>query len=96
MLKPTLLQQIEFIAGARKLVSDGNIVDLQEQNADMLKAIEENLITLRNMERAAEKKQTRIEFDSSEEPETEREEMLGDYNAKEEAERMYHIQHHLK
>lgn len=96
MLNPTLLQQIEFIAGARKLVSDGNIVDLQEQNADMLKAIEENLITLRNMERAAEKKQTRIEFDNSEEPETEREEIRGDYNAKEEAERMYHIQHHLK
>ncbi len=64
MNKPNLLQQIEFIAGARKVVTDQDgIVELNAENGEMLKAIEENLITLRNEEYAAEKKQTNMMFD---------------------------------
>lgn len=94
MNKPNLLQQIEFIAGARKVVSEQDgIVELDSENAEMLKAIEENLIALRNAEHAAEKKQTNIEFDNSEEPS---EEITGDYNAHEFAERQHRIQRDLK
>lgn len=109
-MKPTILEQIEFIAGARKLVDCDSIVELDAKNFEMLKAIEENLTTLRIQQHVHEKMQTKIVFDESKpagfisidteggelESEKELDEVKGDYNRHEEAERQHRIQRDLK
>jgi hypothetical protein len=101
MNKPSLIEQIEFIQGARKLVDCDSIVELDAKNFEMLKAIEENLIMVRNIEYSKDKMQTKIEFespvfDNSEEPDQSDYETTGDYNRHEEAERMHRVQRDLK
>jgi hypothetical protein len=47
--KPTIREQINFIAGARHIVEEvqGGQVVFDKDNAEMLRAIEENLVAVR-------------------------------------------------